>query len=629
MILPPESRPSSAQRLFMRLRAMLQVALALGLLGIGFGGWSAGAQPAAETDAALGAGERIAWLRAEIARHDELYFKKASPEISDAAYDELKREQRALQAAHPESAAALGGGVGDDRSGGFTIRAHRARMLSLEKSYTEAELRAFVEKVRRQLAPAEPSFVIEPKFDGLAISVTYEKGRLVRAVTRGNGVEGDDVTDNLLKLAELPRELAATSVPMPDLIELRGEVYMEWKEFNRINRERESAGSEPYAHPRNLAVGTLKQASESIATDRRLAVVFYGMGACEPESAQPGSQQRLLHRLRMWGLPTVESREVARTADDVWRAIKAIGAGRNQLAFPIDGAVVKVDDGEQQRRMGETDEAPRWAIAYKYPADRVATRLIGITWQIGRTGVLTPVAELAAVQLGGSMVRRASLHNRQEIARQDLRSGDWVWLEKVGEIIPAIVDVDRSRRLAGAEAYAVPEACPSCGRRLVFEDVAVRCPNYDCPAQVQRRLEYFVSDSAVDINGVGKALIATLVERKRVTHPADLYALRREDLAEVMSDKRVEKVLTAITASRSRERWRFVCGMGVPEVGPAAARAVARHFADLGAWARAGESDYAGSGVSETAKQAALRYFAEPARRAEVEQLQRVIERKE
>lgn len=609
----------------MRPAKLLFILLAVGWLMMPLVAASAPAEADSSTETA--ARERLAWLTTEIARHDELYFKRAEPEISDAAYDRLKRELQALEAAHPDWASSSSG-PGDDRSGYFPLSRHRVRMLSLGKTYTEAEFRAFVENVTRQLAPETPTWVIEPKFDGLAISVTYENGRLTRAVTRGNGIEGDDVTANLVALAKVPSQLTAAVGTVPPLVELRGEVYMTWAEFNRINREREAAGYDAYAHPRNLAVGTLKQKTELLETDRHLTVVFYGMGAWEPETARPGSQQGLLQTFRAWGLPTVTHAVVTTDANEAWRAINQVGTGRKQLAFPIDGAVAKIDAVDQRRRLGETDATPRWAVAYKFPPDRVTTRVKAITWQVGRTGVLTPVVELEPVELNGSTVQRASLHNRQEVSRVDVRAGDAVWLEKAGEIIPAIAGVDLAQRPKDSVPYVLPENCPICGTKLVYTETTVRCPNYDCPAQVRRRLEYFVSDGAVDIDGVGRMTIMALVKQHLATRPADLYALSREEWRQVAPAKKVDRIVKEMAASRSRERWRFFCGIGIPDVGPAAAKVMARHFPDLTTWARATEADYANSRVSASARQAALRYFAEPARRADAEQLQRMLETK-
>ena len=565
--------------------------------------------------------ERLAGLRAEIAHHDELYFKKAAPEITDAQYDSLKRELRALETEFPDLAAAPG--PGDDRTGEFPTHRHRAPMLGLNKSHTEAELKGFITGLEKQTGRTDLLFVLEPKYDGLAISVTYEKGDLVRAVTRGNGLEGDEVTASLLACSEVPRRLAVGSGAPPDLIELRGEVYMTHAEFDRINREREAAGEEPFAHPRNLAVGTLKQRGGE--GRRSLAVVFYGVGAVLPAAAMPPTQLALHVQIRSWGLPGVGEYQAVRTAGAVWHAVQAMGATRRKLSYPVDGAVVKLDDLRLQGELGSSAEAPRGAIAYKFPPEAVTTRVTGITLQIGRTGVLAPVAELEPVRIGGATIRRATLHNREQIARKDIRIGDYVFLEKAGEIIPTITGVDRGRRPAGAAAYVFPEDCPACAARLALEGMTVRCPNYDCRAQVPRRLEHFVSNGAADIDGLGRTLVESLTRQGLVRTPADLYRLTREQWLTVTTPRTADKLLAAVAASKKRERWRFIHGLGVPDIGPAGAKAIAQRFPDLSAWAGATAEDFQGSGINETVVRASLAFFARPGNREDVRALQRAV----
>lgn len=487
--------------------------------------------------------DRLLWLRAEIARHDDLYFKKAAPEISDAEYDALKREMRALEKNAVQA-------VGDDRSGEWPTYRHRDRMLSLEKAYTEAELSAFLKGVESRSGAL--MFVVEPKFDGLAISVTYEGGKLVRAVTRGNGEEGDDVTANVLKIAGVVGELPAGA---PDVVEVRGEIYLSWEEFRRINAERVDAGEEVFAHPRNLAAGTVKSKDAGEVAKRRLSAVFYGLGAWEGAAKAPESQQALHALVKSWGLPGVERITVVKT-DEVWGAVEALGRERKSLGFPTDGAVVKVDSCAVQAALGASDEVPRWAVAFKYTPDRVTTRLKAITLQIGRTGAVTPVAELEPVTVGGSIVARATLHNAEEIARRDLRIGDYVFVEKAGEIIPAITGLDLERREAGAAAFVFPEACPVCDAGLVRDGATRRCPNENCAAQVRKRAEFFVSREGVGIRGFGPALIERLVTEGKIKTVADIYKLKRDDGVS-------ERLLAEIEKSRTTEAGRFLAGLGV------------------------------------------------------------------
>ena len=580
---------------------------------------------AATSPAAEKAQARIDALRREIAHHDELYYKKSAPEISDAAYDRLKRELAALEKDFP--AVVVGDSpsdsLGDDRTGAFPLYRHRERMLSLDKSYSEADLRGFYARLTRQLGRNDLVYVVEPKFDGLAVSVTYEKGKLVRAVTRGNGIEGDDVTANALTIRALPRELRATSPdgsanPVPDVIELRGEIYLPLAEFARINREREAAGEAPFAHPRNLAAGTLKQLDPREVAARKLAIVFYGWGACAPTSALLATQREFHARIRAWGLPGLESFSTARTADEIWSAVQAFDRSRPQLAFPVDGAVVKLDSVSLRNEVGVTEHAPRWAMAYKFSPERVETQLLAITVQVGRTGLLTPVAELAPVRLAGSTIARASLHNREEIARSDIRVGDYVYVEKAGEIIPAIVGVNTARRPATSQAFVFPTACPSCQAAVaqVAGEIAVRCPNPDCPAQLRRRVQHFASEACVDIGGLGPAVIAALVESGRIKAIPDLYRLKRGDLLALngVGAKSADRLLAALEQSKQAELWRFVYGLGLPQIGTVSAKELARKFRSLDALSSAGAEDFSAV-LSGSASVALASYFNSPRNR--------------
>lgn len=524
-----------------------------------------GVQGAAAALSVEQASTRLEWLRAEIARHDDLYFKRAAPEISDAEYDALKREMRALEKNAPQRG-------GDDRSGEFPTYRHRERMTGLEKAYTETELRAFVEKAEKAHGRGGLDWVVEPKFDGLAISVTYEGGRLVRAVTRGDGLEGDDVTANVLVIAGLPKELPAGA---PDVVEVRGEIFMGYAGFARINAEREEAGEAPFAHPRNLAAGTVKLKDPGEVAKRGLSVVFYGLGAWEGAATRPETQRALHALFKAWGLPGIEP-PAAIKAEEVWAAVEAFGRGRAKLAYPTDGVVVKIDAVSVQRELGAGEEAPRWAVAYKFPPDRVTTRLRAITLQVGRTGVVTPVAELEPVKIGGSVITRATLHNAEEIARRDLRIGDYVFVEKAGEIIPAITGVDKERRTPAVVKYELPAACGECGAAYVREGAAVRCPKARCPAQVRKRVEFFASRSGAGIGGLGPALIERLVADKKIGGVADIYRLRSED---GVSDR----VLVEIERSKRVELERFITGLGFPGVGRKRAEELALKYGDLAA----------------------------------------------
>jgi len=350
-----------------------------------------------------------------------------------------------------------------------------------------------------------------------------------------------------------------------------------------------------------------------------LEIVFYGMGACEPMTTKPVSQRELLRQLHAWGLPTVENPRPARGPDEVWKAVQAVGRERAKLGFPIDGAVIKLDNVSLQDQLGVTAQAPLWAIAYKFVPDRVETRIRAITLQIGRTGVLTPVAELAPVKIGGSNVARVSLFNRDEIARRDIRVGDFVYVEKAGDIIPAIASVDRARRTPEVKPFAFPERCPSCNGALIQSagEAATRCPNRNCPVQIEKRVEYFASKSCVGISGLGPATIGKMVETGAVKNVADLYSLRREDLIPSGGNgaKSADRILSAIENSKHGELWRFINGLGIPQVGEAAARSLARHFGDLATLAHAQPKEFLQDGrpvipgVKEGASRAVIAHF--------------------
>ena len=547
--------------------------------------------------------QRIVALRAQIARDDELYFKRAQPEISDFEYDANKRELADLEQQFPQFATADSPTrrVGDDRVQGFQEVAHRQKMLSLDNTYNEEELRAFHARLARLLGTEDLRYTVEPKIDGLAVSLTFEDGRLVRAVTRGKGDRGDDVTANVLTIAALPRQLHGRA---PKIVEIRGEIYLTAAEFERINSERLAADEEPYANPRNLAAGTVKLLDAAEVAKRKLAIVLYGLGYCEP--AIVSGQSDLQKQLKSWGLPVVERYWAVKGVDAVWAAITELDRLRRDFAYGTDGAVVKLDNADQQREAGATDKAPRWAIAYKFKPDTARTRLRAITIQVGKTGILSPVAELEPVLLAGSTISRATLHNEDEIRRKDIRVGDLVEIEKAGEVIPAVLRSFPEERPKGAAEFdlsaAVGGKCPVCGGRIArlevaaedAEGVAWKCQNYECEAQRAGRMEFFCSRRALAIDGVGGVVAAKLVELGHVKDPPDLYDVPVETLAtlnlgsaeepRVFGEKNAVKIVAAREAARGLPLEKWLYALSVPDVGETTARELGRrhrNFAEL------------------------------------------------
>lgn len=568
--------------------------------------------------------KRAEHLREAIRRHDELYYRDARPEIADADYDALKSELAELEkslpgAAPPDSPTAT---VGDDRTEGFTTCQHRLPMQSLDNTYSEAELRAFDQRLQKVFEGDTLRYVVEPKIDGIAVSMTYENGSFVRAVTRGNGVEGDDITANAGMIRNLPRKLAGTN--HPDLIEIRGEIYMTIEEFRRLNGLREEAGLEAFANPRNLAAGSVKLLDPKEAAKRGLEVVLYGLGFCSAEVA-PG-QSAFHELLKTWGVPGVEKLWTADGIDAAWAAINELDGIRGSFSYATDGAVVKLDQFARQREAGSTSKAPRWAIAYKFAAERVETVLRAITIQVGRTGVLTPVAELEPVILAGTTVSRATLHNEDEIARKDIRVGDTVLVEKAGEIIPAVISVNPTKRPGHTHAYRIPKKCPECETPVVKlpGEVAWRCPNITCPAQVRRRIGHFASKACLDIDGLGEAVVDQLVERGLVRTLSDIYRLTFDQLLELdkFGEKSARNLIDAIETSKGAELWRVIHGLGISGIGTTAAKDLARGFKSIPNLFSASEKDLVAlQGIGEKTARGIRTFFNEPANQILLEEL--------
>ena len=528
------------------------------------------------------AAKRVAQLREQIEEHNRRYYEEAAPTISDRQYDSLYAEladleSRFSQLATPESPTQR---VGGKPLTAFAQIEHRAPMLSLDNTYSEEEVTNFYSRITRLLPNEKIPVVIEPKVDGVAVSLLYENGALRYAATRGDGTVGDDITQNIRTIREVPERLRGAA---PKLLEVRGEVYMDKRGFGKLNEERKKAELPLFANPRNAAAGSLKQLDPAIVAQRPLGVVFYGTGATEGVDVDLHS--KIFPFLKKLGLSATEKFWRADSVEKILKAIHELDHIRRDFPFQTDGAVVKVDALAQRERLGFTAKSPRWAIAFKYEAERVETRLIDIVVQVGRTGTLTPVAVLEPVLVSGSTVSRATLHNEDEIKRKDIRIGDTVVIEKAGEVIPAVVAVKTEARAGKEKKFRMPSACPVCGGKVVKDEgqVAVRCINSQCPAQLKRRIEHFASRGAMDIEGLGEMMVEQLVRRALVREVSDIYALTADKMSilERMGEKSIGNLLQAIERSKTRPLWRLIFGLGILHVGESASRALAEHFRSL------------------------------------------------
>ena len=536
------------------------------------------------------AAAELAILATEIARHDRAYHERDAPEITDAEYDALRRRNAAIEARFPALVRADSPtkAVGARAATGFAKITHRLPMLSLDNAFDVADFNEFCERIRRFLGLSDTALAMvgEPKIDGLSISLTYEHGRFVRGATRGDGMEGEDVTRNLLTMAAVPRVLAG---PAPALIEIRGEVFMTKADFLALNTAQEAAGQKLFANPRNAAAGSLRQLDPTVTATRPLSLFAYAMGEASEKVAE--THAGWLERLRGWGF---EVNPLSRQLPDAAAAAafqQEIGERRAGLPYDIDGVVYKIDDLAWQSRLGFVGRAPRWAIAWKFPAEQATTVLEDILIQVGRTGALTPVAALAPVNVGGVLVSRASLHNQDEIARLDARIGDTVVLQRAGDVIPQIVAVRLDKRPEGAQPYGFPTVCPVCGSAALRPpgEVVARCTGgLTCPAQTEERLIHFVSRLAFDIEGLGDKTIREFHAEGLIKGPADIFRLpaheaeiaKREGWGELSA----RNLSQAIQARRTIGLARFIYSLGIRRIGEANAKLLARHYGSFANW---------------------------------------------
>jgi len=552
------------------------------------------------------AAKRIAELREQIRHHDYLYYVKDAPVVSDAKYDRLFKELEKLEERFPEL---LSPDSPTQRVGGEPVEAlprveHAAPMLSLDSDQDEAALRRFDERLRKALGAGAVSYVLEPKLDGASVEFVYRRGLLARAATRGDGRVGEGITENVRTIAAVPLRLRADGGedgrPVPEFLAVRGEVIMRIEDFERLNERLLEEGREPFANPRNVAAGALRQLDPRETAAKPLDVFFYdvlaldwdGAGGDPPTGAAIESQQDVLAALAGWGLKTSPLARPAERVAEILAFHADLLAERDDLPYEIDGVVIKLDDLAARESLGATSRHPRWAFAFKFPPRKQVTRLLRIVPSVGRTGVVTPVAMLRPVELGGVTVSRATLHNREEVARKDVREGDTVRVQRAGDVIPQVIEVIAEPGRERGPQWKMPEKCPSCGTRLIERGPFTVCPNsFECPAQLVGRVVHFASREALDIEGLGDKTAKLLVDQGLVERLPDLFDLRPEQLTplEGFAEKSAGDLVAGIAKASTVELARFLYGLGIPEVGLATARDLAAHFGTFEAIREAGE----------------------------------------
>lgn len=574
---------------------------------------------------------RIAGLRDEIRRHDHLYFVQNAPEISDQQYDALVQELRELEAKHPEliTPDSPTQRVGERPLEGFAHVRHALPMLSIDNTYSPQELREFDQRVRKGLAEEGYEYLVDPKIDGVAVALRYADGVLVQGATRGDGETGDDITQNLRTVRSVPLRLSG--VGWPHILEVRGEVYWPRPDFERCNAQRSAAGEEPFANPRNATAGTLKQLDARIVAQRGLAFQCHGVGVIEPMPAGVNTHSQMNARLHDWGIPTSPHARQCGDIEDVIRFVAEWDTRRRTLEYDTDGVVVKIERFDQRLRLGATSKAPRWCMAYKYAAEQAQSRLLSVDFQVGKLGTITPVANLEPVQLAGTTVKRATLHNFDQVRRLDLHVGDSVTVEKAGEIIPQVVAVDAGRRPADAKAVLPPARCPECGGDVMQDEggVYLRCINPACPAQLVERLRFFCARDQMDIEGAGIKLVEALVAHGFVKTYADLYRLpeRRAELIELerMGEKSVDNLLAGIERSKQQPLARVLAAFGIRHVGTNTAELLALHFGTMDAVVAADKATLQEvEGIGPEVAASVREWFDSPTGRATVAELKAV-----
>lgn len=563
----------------------------------------------------------------EIWEYNKQYYVDHQPTITDEVFDQRLKQLEAIETQHPDwiRSSSPTQRVGEKPTKGFKTIKHTHPMLSLANSYSEEEVDDFIKRMQKLVGREGLSFSCELKMDGIAVSVLYRNGCLVRALTRGNGKQGDDITANMRTVSSLPLQLIGKNIP--EELEVRGEVFMTIEAFDTLNKQRESVEESLFANPRNATGGSLKLLDSRETAKRQLSVVFYTI-AQEP-SGSLTSQYKTHSYLNDLGLPTLEYHAMCESKDQIWDFVEKVRSVRKKLSYQIDGIVVKLDDLAQQLRIGNTGKSPRWAVAYKFAAEQAQTRIKEITAQVGRTGVITPVAELEPVFLAGSTIARATLHNEEEIERKDIREGDLATIEKGGDVIPKVVFVDVGARLENSKSWKMPEKCPSCGSLLtrVSGEVAVRCLNkQSCPEQQLRRIVYFAGKSAMDIENLGERIVAQLVEKQLISTFSDIYTLNPDQLFQLegFKEKAVDRLLKGIERSKHVSLSRFIMALGIKYVGTGTAELLANKAGDMETLGNLLEEELVAiDGVGEKVALSVVDYFSNSEHVEEIQSLKK------
>ncbi|MSR77540.1 MAG: NAD-dependent DNA ligase LigA, partial [Candidatus Omnitrophica bacterium] len=571
----------------------------------------------------------ITKLRKEIEKHNRLYYEEARPEISDFEFDILMKQLVDLETKFPDL---LTPDSPSQRVGGAPLKSfktvtHKIPMMSLDNTYSLEEVRDFDERVKKNLNKSEIEYWAEEKIDGVSISLHYEKGVLAYAVTRGDGKHGDDVTENIKTIRNVPLKLMAESGKLPAHLEVRGEIYISRKQFEAINRQKEKEGEELFANPRNACAGTLKQLDPKEVARRKLDIFVHGFGVVEGGKFFK-THSEVVEWFKVLGFKIIPNHKLCRNVEEIQEFIEQFSRRRENLGYETDGLVVKVNPLDQQKALGATSKSPRWAIAYKYPAEQKETVLEDILIQVGRTGVLTPVAVLKPVSVSGTTVSRASLHNADEIERLDARIGDHVMIEKSGEIIPKVIKVLSEKRKGALKKFHFPEKCPVCGSKVEKneEEVAICCVNASCPAQLKGHVRHYAQRDAMDIEGLGAVWIEQFVDKGLIKDLSDIYHLDFETIKnlERMGEKSTENLFKGIEESKTRSLYRLIFGLGISDVGERSAYLLAQHFKTLKKIQDASEDELTSlREIGPNTAKSIRGFFSEPANLKMIERLRK------